>query len=178
MTELTHTDQMLRVTAEEATAVRARELHTRGLEALNRGRPLLGARSLRAGLRLLGWPDADGAWQAHRELTFRLLGTLAAAEVARGNSDRGFELLDSMDALITEHNRGVLLLQRGLLSAMIGRVDEAVRSFDAAVPLLERAGERVALARTLLNRAYIHQIAGLVRPALADLVDVDRKSVV
>jgi tetratricopeptide (TPR) repeat protein len=157
------------VEAEEARGARARELHARGLEALNRGRPLLGARSLRAGLRLLGWPGATGSWQSHRELTFRLLGTLAAAEVARGNSDRGFGLLDSMDTLITDDNRGVLLLQRGLLLTMIGRVDDAVRSFDAAVPLLERADERVALARTLLNRAFIHQIAGQVRPALADL---------
>jgi tetratricopeptide (TPR) repeat protein len=44
-----------------------------------------------------------------------------------------------------------------------------VHCLDAAVPLLERAGERVALARTLLNRAFIHQIAGQVRPALDDL---------
>jgi CHAT domain-containing protein/tetratricopeptide (TPR) repeat protein len=155
--------------AGRTVAARARVLHGRGLEALNRGRPLLGARSLRAGLRLLGWPDAAGAWPTHRELTFRLLGTLAAAEVARGHSVEGFALLDRMDTLITEDNRGVLLLQRGLLLTMTGRVDEAVRSFDAAVPQLERAGERVALARTLLNRAYIHQIAGQVRLALADL---------
>jgi tetratricopeptide (TPR) repeat protein len=157
------------VPAGQVPVARARELHRRGLEALNRGRPLLGARSLRAGLRLLGWPDAGGAWGQHRELTFRLLGTLAAAEVARGASDRGFELLDSTGPLITDDNRGVLLLQRGLLLTMTGRVDEAVTSFDAAVPLLDRAGERVALARTLLNRAFIHQIAGQVRPALADL---------
>ncbi len=157
------------VVAGEAVEARARELHGRGLEALNRGRPLLGARSLRAGLRLLGWPAPTGAWAGHRELTFRLLGTLAAAEVARGNADRGFELLDSTEPLITEDDRGVLLLQRGLLLTMIGRVDEAVGCFDAAVPLLERAGERVALARTLLNRAFIHQIAGQVRPALDDL---------
>ncbi|MGH3763453.1 MAG: CHAT domain-containing protein, partial [Actinophytocola sp.] len=155
--------------AGEAAATRARELHGRGLEALNRGRPLLGARSLRAGLRLLGWPEAGAAWSAHRELTVRLLGTLAAAEVARGNSDLGFELLDSADTLLTEDNRGVLLLQRGLLHTMVGRLDDALQCFDAAVPLLERADERVALARTLLNRAFINQIAGQVRPALADL---------
>ncbi len=157
------------VVAGQAVETRARELHRRGLEALNRGRPLLGARSLRAGLRLLGWPEPWGAWIGHRELTVRLLGTLAAAEVARGNSDRGFELLDGADTLVTADNRGVLLLQRGLLLTMTGRVEDAVHSFDAAVPLLERARERVALARTLLNRAYIHQIAGQVRPALADL---------
>ncbi|HEY7597510.1 MAG TPA: CHAT domain-containing protein [Actinophytocola sp.] len=157
------------VVAAEAVEARARELHRRGLEALNRGRPLLGARSLRAGLRRLGWPEPGGAWADHRELTFRLLGTLSAAEVARGNSDLGFELLDSTEQLITGDNRGVLLLQRGLLLTMTGRVDEAVTSFDAAVPMLDRAGERVALARTLLNRAFIHQIAGQVRPALADL---------
>ncbi|OLF18476.1 CHAT domain-containing protein [Actinophytocola xanthii] len=167
---------MPREPAEEAVEARARELHRRGLEALNRGRPLLGARSLRAGLRLLGWPEPAGRWPEHRELTFRLLGSLAAAEVACGNSDRGFALLDGTGALIAEHNRGVLLLQRGLLLTMTGRVEEAVRSFDAAVPLLERAGERVALARTLLNRAFIHQIAGQVRPALADLARSEQLS--
>src|SRR5262245_38202665 len=77
--------------------------------------------------------------------------------------------MDSADGLLTEDNRGLLLVQRGLLLTMVGRVDDAVRFFDAAEPLLAEAGERAALTRTLLNRAFIHQIAGRVRPALADL---------
>jgi tetratricopeptide (TPR) repeat protein len=148
-----------------------RDLHQRGVEAANRGRPVLGARHLRAGLRLVGWPGENrtAAWRALPDLTVRLLSSLAAVEVARGNSALGFELMDSADRLLTEDNRGLLLVQRGLLLTMVGRVDDAVRCFDAAEPVLVRTGEQAALTRTLLNRAFIHQIAGRVRPALADL---------
>jgi hypothetical protein len=52
-------------------------LHQRGLNALNRGRPLLGARAFRAGLRIA--PD-----------DVRLLNSLAAAEAALGDTEQGF----------------------------------------------------------------------------------------
>src|SRR5947199_1489 len=48
-------------------------------------------------------------------------------------------------------------------------MDEALACFDEAIPLLRQAGEFVVLARTLLNRAMLHQYAGRVRLALADL---------
>ena len=86
---------------------RARELHRRGIDAINRGRPVLGARSLQAGLRLLGWPVPAGEQQAPT-LTARLLISLALAEAAQGNTPRGFALLDQAAALLPPEQGGVL----------------------------------------------------------------------
>ncbi|SMD26165.1 CHAT domain-containing protein [Kibdelosporangium aridum] len=138
---------------------RARDLHQRGLNALNRGRPLLGARAFRAGLRIA--PD-----------DVRLLNSLAAAEAALGNTGQGFALLDRADQLATPETAGLLRQQRGLLLILVGRMDEALVCLDQAIPLLRR--DPLVLARTLLNRAMLHQIAGRVRPALADLERCER----
>ncbi|MBP2319872.1 tetratricopeptide (TPR) repeat protein [Kibdelosporangium banguiense] len=138
---------------------RVRELHQRGLNALNRGRPLLGARAFRAGLRIA--PD-----------DVRLLNSLAAAEAALGDTEQGFALLDRADALATADTKGLLLQQRGLLLVLVGRMDDALACLDQAIPLLRR--EQTVLARTLLNRAMLHQIAGRVTPALADLDRCER----
>lgn len=145
-------------------SARVRDLHQRGLEALNRGRPLLGARALRAGLRLV--PPDDPA------MAVRLLNSLAAAEAALGNTERGFALLDEAEASATPDTRGLLLQQRGLLLVLVGRMDDALTCLDQAIPLLRK--ERTVLARTLLNRAMLHQIAGRVTPALADLDRCER----
>ncbi|MFD1044531.1 bifunctional lysylphosphatidylglycerol synthetase/lysine--tRNA ligase LysX, partial [Kibdelosporangium lantanae] len=79
---------------------------------------------------------------------------------ALGNTERGFALLDRADALATPATEGLLLQQRGLLLVLVGRMDDALTCLDQAVPLLRK--ERTVLARTLLNRAMIHQIAGRV----------------
>ncbi|TCO50625.1 CHAT domain-containing protein [Actinocrispum wychmicini] len=139
-------------------------LHQRGLDALNRGRPLLGARALRAGLKLV--PADEPA------MAVRLLNSLAAAEAALGNTERGFALLDEAEAKATPATRGLLLQQRGLLLVLVGRMGDALTCLDQAIPLLRR--ERTVLARTLLNRAMLHQIAGRVTPALADLDRCER----
>lgn len=142
------------------------ELHRKGLDAVNRGRPTLGVRALRQGLRLIGWPSSP---TGDTDLIVRLLGSLAAAEAARGNSELAFRILDEADPLLTPENHGILLLQRGLLQVLMGRLDEALTCFDTAIPLLTWTNEHVALARALLNRAFLHQLAGQVKPALADL---------
>ncbi|MBE8516857.1 CHAT domain-containing protein [Amycolatopsis sp. H6(2020)] len=149
---------------------RVRTLQLQGVEATNNGRPLAGKRLLVTALRLLGWsstaiPPAAGP---HR-LAARVLSSLAGVEVVLGNSVRGFELLDAADAVGAPEDRGVLLQQRGLLLVLVGRMSEALPCLDEAIPLLRSAGEEVVLARTLLNRALLHQIAGRVRPAMADL---------
>jgi CHAT domain-containing protein/tetratricopeptide (TPR) repeat protein len=150
---------------------RAWELHRTGLDAVNRGSPTVGARALRHGLRLIGWP----APTTHTDLAVRLLGSLAAAEVAQGHTKRAFSILDDADTLLTPANRGVLLQQRGLLQVLVGRMDEALECFDEAVRLLPQAGEEVvALARALLNRAFAHQLAGHLGSALADLTRIEQ----
>jgi tetratricopeptide (TPR) repeat protein len=156
-----------------AIDARVRALHKRGIEATNSGRPATGAQALRAGLLLLGWPKVTeqppANWPDWRALAARLLGTLAAAEVAQGNTALSFRLLDSAESLVPPENRGIVLQQRGLLLALVGRMDEALGCLDDAIPLLRQANEQLILTRTLLNRGMLHQIAGRVRLALADL---------
>lgn len=178
--------------------VRARELHRRGVAAIGAARPIAGARLLRAGLRLLGWPDAfatdgvtnratnratngatDGATDGAANgpvvpgspaaLAARLLISLASAEVQLGHVESGFALLDRAAELIAPEHRGVLLQQRGLLLVLVGRIDEGLAFMDRAVPLLARSDEPQILVRTLLNRAMLHNMAGRVRLARADL---------
>ena len=69
---------------------RAREARERGLREGNAGRPAVGARYARAGLRQLGWtedgkqPDAQQVHEAHHALAARLLGILAECGVRAG----------------------------------------------------------------------------------------------
>lgn len=121
---------------------------------------------LRQGLRVIGWPASPAG---SPELIVRLLGSLAAAEVARGNSELAFRILDDAETRLTPENHGILLLQRGLLQILMGRMDAALESFNAAIPLLKRADEHEALGKALLNRAFHYQLAGNVERALKDL---------
>ncbi|MDQ7804707.1 CHAT domain-containing protein [Amycolatopsis sp. A133] len=150
---------------------RVRDLHRRAVAATNDGQPVVGGRLIRSAARLLGLPATKPppGWPAWPDLATRVLGTYAAVETALGNSARGLALLDEADALVSDAGRGILRQQRGLVLILIGRMDEALVCFDEAIPLLQQAGEFVVLARTLLNRAMLHQYAGRVRLALADL---------
>ncbi|MDQ7808823.1 CHAT domain-containing protein [Amycolatopsis sp. A133] len=147
-----------------------RALQQRAVEATNNGRPLAGRRLLLTALRRLGWasPEEPPAPGPDR-LAARVLTSLAGVEVVLGHSEHGFHLLDTAAAAVAPEDRGVLLQQRGLLLVLVGRMGEALPYLDDAIPLLRRAGEEVVLARSLLNRALLHQIAGRVRPAMADL---------
>ena len=72
---------------------RAREARERGLREGNAGRPAVGARYIRAGLRQLGWteagdlPDAQRIHASHQALAARLLMILAVWESEQGSSD-------------------------------------------------------------------------------------------
>lgn len=164
-----------------AIEARVRALHKRGIEATNSGRPAVGAQALRAGLLLLGWPEATQTapadWPEWAPLTSRLLGSLAATEVALGNSELSFKLLDSAESLVPPEDRGLLLQHRGLMFGLVGRMEEALGCLDDAVVLLKQANEPLVLTRTLLNRAMLHQIAGRVRLALADLEQCEQIAV-
>lgn len=146
---------------------RARVLHGRGVAAIAGDRPEQGARLLRAGLRLL---DV----RASGPLAARLLISLAAAEVKLGHREQGFELLDQAVELVAPEDRGILLDQRGWLFMYVGRMDDALRCMDDAIPLHEATSDVVRLARGLLNRAMLHELAGRVRLARADLERCER----
>jgi len=155
---------------------RAQEARQRGLREGNAGRPAVGARHARAGLRHLGWtedaaqPDAVQLHEAHHALAARLLGILAQWESKQGRTEYGLRLLERAESLASADERGVLLLQRGLMLMRTWQGEAALRTLDQAVALLERnPAETANLATALLNRSYAHLNVGHVRRARADL---------
>ena len=156
---------------------RAREARQRGLREGNAGRPAVGARYIRAGLRQLGWredgeqPDWRQIHEAHHALAARLLGILAEWESMQGRTEYGLRLLDRAEKLAAADDRGILLLQRGLLFMRTWRRDDALRALDEAVIRLEgNQAETYNLASALLNRSFVYLNVGDVRRARADLV--------
>ena len=150
---------------------RAWEAHRRGVQAGATGRPVAGARHLRAGLLLLGWEEGRGkpvVQPEGRPVAGRLLISLAHLEAEQGRTEHGLALLDLAEEMTAPADRGILLSQRGLLLMRTWRIAEALRFFDAAVPLLEGYADVRVLARVLLNRGVLHLNVGSVRRARAD----------
>src|SRR5580700_2369331 len=110
---------------------RAREAHERGLREGNVGRPAVGARYIRAGLRELGWaedgkqPDAEQVPEVHHALAGRLLLILAGWESKQGRTEYGLRLLDRAENLVAPSDLGVLLTQRGSLFMRTWQRDDA-----------------------------------------------------
>src|SRR2546430_783749 len=90
---------------------RAREARERGLREGNAGRPAVGARYIRSGLRQLGWaedgsrPDAQRIHPSHQALAARLLMILAVWESEQGRTEHGLRLLDRAGSLVAAADR-------------------------------------------------------------------------
>ena len=149
-------------------AERAARLHATGLAWNETSRPDLGIRTLRAGLRLVG-RGAAGTHPAVTDIRGKLLTSLAWAEAERGRVDLGFRLLDEAVPLLPAEERPVLLAQRALLLERTGRTDLALRQYDEAVALLSEQSHPLDLVKALNNRSVLHQEAGHIRLARADL---------
>ena len=160
---------------------RAREARERGLREGNAGRPAVGARYIRAGLRQLGWTedgeqaDARQVPEAHHALAARLLLILAGWESKQGRTEYGLRLLDRAESLVAAEDRGVLLVQQGLLCMRRWQAADALRMFGEAIVLLEgNPAETANLAAALLNRSFAHLNVGDVRRARADAISCQR----
>ena len=75
--------------------------------------------------------------ETHHALAARLLGILAEWESKQGRTEYGLRLLDRAENLGAAQDRGVLLLQRGLLFMRTRRGSDALRMLDEAIALLE-----------------------------------------
>lgn len=149
---------------------RVRRMREEGSLLTNSGRPGAGARKLRAALRLLGWsPEMCPESLPHRVLTSHVLISLGLAEAELGDTARGLATLDAADRVVTDHDRPILWQQRALVLHRAGRVTEALRLLDAAVPRLARAGEPFPLTSALLTRVAIGMGVGRTGRAREDL---------
>ncbi len=155
---------------------RAREARQRGLLEGNAGHPAIGARYIRAGLRQLGWletgerSDAQQVHETHHALAARLLTILAIWECEQGRTEYGLRLLDRADKLVPAEDRGIPLSARGYLLMRAWQGDDAVRTLDEAISLLDgNPAETANLAAALLNRGFTYLNLGDVRRARPDL---------
>ena len=154
---------------------RAREARERGMQAGNAGHPAVGARYVRAGLRQLGWAedgnqgDARQMHAAHHALAARLLMILAELEADQGRTGYALRLLDRAESLVAAEDRGILLGQRAIVHELTGRNYDALRSYAAAVAILdENSADSANLAMALLNRSWSYLNIGQFRQARAD----------
>ena len=155
----------------ERAVGRAWAAHRRGVQAGAAGRPVMGARHLRAGLLAVGWAesgDQRSVLPEGRPAAARLLISLAHLEAEQGRTELGLRLLDLAEPMTAAADRGILLSQRALLLMRTWRTGEALRFFDAAVTLLEDYSDARVLARVVLNRGVLHLNVGSVQRARAD----------
>ncbi|MEV1000493.1 CHAT domain-containing protein [Nonomuraea sp. NPDC050202] len=102
------------------------------------------------------------------DLLARLLTSLAHAEAELGRSELGMELLDEAQRRAPAGELAIVHAQRGLMHLRMGSSTQALRELDIAAPLLQLDGDRVELARVLLNRSVIHIATGHIRQARDD----------
>ncbi|MGW6932058.1 CHAT domain-containing protein [Lentzea sp. NPDC054927] len=149
---------------------RVRRMREEGSLLTNSGKPGAGARKLRAALRLLDWsPDISPELLPLRVLTSHVLISLGLAEAELGDTARGLATLDAAEHVVTDHDRPILWQQRALVLHRAGRVTEALRLLDAAVPRLIRAGAPFPLTSALLTRVAIGMGVGRTGRAREDL---------
>ncbi len=97
--------------------------------------------------------------------------TLAGWECELGHTEEGLRLLAEADSLAGPQDRGVYLLQLGLIRMRTGQETDARKQLDAAIAVLRtQPAERANLATALLNRSFVYLLLGQVRQARADLV--------
>ncbi|MFD0477188.1 hypothetical protein ACFQ0B_60000 [Nonomuraea thailandensis] len=78
------------------------------------------------------------------------------------------ELLDEAQRLAPTGAVAIVHAQRGLMHLRLGSSAQALRELDIAAPMLLLDGDRVELARVLLNRSVIHINTGRIRQARDD----------
>ena len=96
---------------------------------------------------------------------------MAQWESELGRTEYAFRLLDHAERLTAADDRGILLLQRGLILMRTGRERDALKVLDDAVSALKgNPAETASLASALLNRTFAYLSLGQVREARTDLV--------
>ena len=139
---------------------------SRALAILGRARRLLGEIDL-AGSALhaaIAAAQQVGDAEAEADAHLALAGVLALGSTMAA----AFAHLDDVERLGSESMQEAARLQRAVLCARSGRVDEALEMFAAAIPRLRQRDAKIDLARVLANRGGIYVRRGELRLAVAD----------
>ena len=143
--------------------------HARGLAQRERGDFARALPELRSALRL-----AASSGDPDREADVRA--TLGVALAMAGSTAQGLAQLDRAVAEAVDPALAArVLMRRGyVLSAIVGRHDDALADYERALAGARRAGDRLWEARTLNNLAWLHVLLGHVEPAEAAAVAAER----
>ena len=95
--------------------------------------------------------------------------TLAHVLLERGRGRTALAALDAVQPRLALHDVARLRVQRALvLQRGLGRSDDALLEYAAALPVLEDLDDRLWTARAHHNRAQLHAYAGDLDAAIAD----------
>lgn len=75
---------------------------------------------------------------------------------------------------LTGVTRAKATAQRGAILYQVGQLDDAMNDYQAALPIMRRAGDKLGVQRTLVNRALVHGQRHAFAAAHADLTEAER----
>jgi tetratricopeptide (TPR) repeat protein len=108
------------------------------------------------------------------ELVAQARMTFAFAASSRGWFARALREADAALPGLRGVDRVRGLAQRGVILHQHGRLDDAIASYNAALPQLRRAGDEMWVWRVLSNRGVLHGHRFALSQALADLLEASR----
>jgi tetratricopeptide (TPR) repeat protein len=100
--------------------------------------------------------------------------TLAFVLNRRGRPRRALREIDAALAGLDGVERARAQAQRAAIVQQLGRLDEALSGYRAALPVLRRAGDRLWVQRVLSNRGVLHTFRHAYAAAEADLQEAER----
>jgi tetratricopeptide (TPR) repeat protein len=98
---------------------------------------------------------------------------LAHAMVQRGRPKAALAAVERALPNLAGASKGRALAQRAIILHLSGRLEEAAAGFDAALPVLRRAGDLLGIQRMLINRAFLHADRHAFALAHADLLEAE-----
>jgi tetratricopeptide (TPR) repeat protein len=155
-------------------AVRAGDVAAGSVAERAWGRSLLQCGDVAAAIRHLRRSIALADRAASRSLAGEARIPLAAALVQRGRPRPALQEIDIAVADLTAAGHARARAQRADVLHQIGRLDDALAEYQAAIPLLRRAGDLLNTQRTLVNRGILHTERHAFAAAEADLREADR----
>lgn len=101
-------------------------------------------------------------------------GSLASVLMASGDADGALAQLDVAIAVLSGRDAAAAAMQRGAVLQRLGRVHDALTSFELALAGAVECGDEVTEARTRANRGVLQGYAGKFAAATRDLEVAER----